>query len=513
MAEQIKDLGIGGLNTDLPSMIVPMNTFTDVLNVRFDNNAIETITGEALGRVLPVAVDFGIHWRRPDQGYNIFGVNGYFYRVDAAGNTSSMLTSNDQVYNNSNWQATTFNGGFAIVINNGTSTPLYCLYGSSVAGTTFQELPGWNYLTGLTVTAKVVRSLNYSLVAANLTLNQDGVITSAPGTIRISTQAATGGIPQIWMPGTTTDTADEFELSSTSPVLDMLELRGNMVVYSQDSISMLTIGSSTRVTPYSRSYGILNTDCVCEFDGNHFVVDRNDIYAHNGSGSITSLAEARIKKYFFSNLNKSALDKVYVVKNPFNKEIWVCYPKGTSTVCDEALIYQYQNNTWSKRQLADNTYGFNGPANVGTTFQYAKDVIYTTTGTTQTLVTDDNYVMWNGFFLEEYSSYVERKKLNTGDVSGNTLISSIYPIFDKVSSIASIVIRVTGQNNYVNDVDLSIDTPDVKDTFVFLPNNDRSQGYKVDPRINGRVLNFRITSEDHWRLAAFAIDARPTDRR
>jgi hypothetical protein len=513
MAEQIKELGAGGLNTDLPAMLVPMNAFTDLLNVRFDDNAVQTITGEALGRTVAITPDFGVHWRRPDQGYNVFLKNGYAVRVDAAGNSSSMLSSNDSLYNNSNWQSTLFNGGFSIIINNGTSTPLYCLFGSTTAGTTFQPLPGWNYLSGLTVTAKVVRSLNYSLVAANLTLTQDGVVTNAPGTIRISTQAATGNIPQIWMPGLTTDTADEFELSSTSPVLDMLELRGNMVVYSQDSISMLTIGSTTRVTPYSKSNGILSTDCVCEFDGNHFVVDRNDIYVHNGSGSIQSLADFRIKKYFFSSLNKSALDKVYVVKNLFNKEIWVCYPTGASTVCNEALIYQYKNNTWSKRALVGNTYGFIGPANVGSTFQYVKDVVYMTTDTTQTLVTDDNYLMWNGSALAPYTSYIEKKKLNTGDVTGSTLISAIYPIFDKVSYTASITIRVLGQNNYVDDLDLSVDTSNIKDTFTFLPNNERSQGYKVDPRVNGRVLNYRITSEDHWRLAAFALDARPADRR
>ena len=38
MAEQIKDLGKGGLNTDLAPVIVPMNTFTDVMNVRFDDD-------------------------------------------------------------------------------------------------------------------------------------------------------------------------------------------------------------------------------------------------------------------------------------------------------------------------------------------------------------------------------------------------------------------------------------------------------------------------------------------
>ena len=177
---QINKIGSGGMNKDVSPMLLPPHIFTDVNNVRFRNESVETITGEILGRTLPVAVNFGIHWRRPDQGYNIFAQNGYIYRVDSAGNISSMFSSNDSVYSNSDWQATLFNGGFAVILNNGKSTPLYCLYGDPNATNTFQPLPNWNYLAGLTVTAKVVRSLNYSLVAANLTLVENNITTYAP---------------------------------------------------------------------------------------------------------------------------------------------------------------------------------------------------------------------------------------------------------------------------------------------------------------------------------------------
>jgi hypothetical protein len=507
MATPITDLGKGGLNTDLSPLIVPPNVFSDVLNVRFDDNAVQTITGEAAYRTVAIAPNYGIHWKRPDQGYNIFAKNGAIVRVDAAGNTSNMFASADVVYDNSDWQGTQFNGGFAIILNNGQTTPLYCLYGSPSAGSTFQPLPNWNYVAGLAVTAKVIRAYNYSLVAANLTLTQDGIITYAPGTVRVSVQAPTGNIPQTWQPGTTTDTADEFELSSTSQVLDMLDLRGNMFIYSEDSINILSIGTVSKVTPYSKSYGILGVDCVCEFDGNHFVVDRNDIYIHNGSGNIESIADFRIKKYFFNNLNKAQISKVHVVRNPFYKEIWINYPKGSSTVCNETLIFNYKNNTWTKRQLASVTYAFNAPQNLSNTFVYAKQELLFTTTSTQTLITNDAYLMYNGTTFVPYNSYIS-KKINTGDLTISSLISSIYPVFDKVSSTASISIKVRGQNNYIDEP-----TYTSEDTFTFLPNNQKSQGYKVDPRVNGRVMNLYITSTDYWRLPMISFDVRPADRR
>lgn len=515
MAEQVKDLGQGGLNTDLPQMVTPMNVFTDCLNVRFDDNAVQTITGETTHRVVASTPNYGIHWRRPDQGYNIFAKDGSIVRLDAAGSSSTMFTSASPDYTNSDWQGTTFNGGFAIILNNGRTTPLYCLYNDPVAGTTFQPLPGWNYYSGLTVTAKVIRSLNYSLVAANLTITQGGVVTSAPGTLRVSVQAATGAIPYTWAPGSTADTADEFELSSTSPILDMAELRGNMFVYSQDSISMLNIGAVTRVSPYSKTYGILSTDCVTEFDGKHFVVDRNDIYMHSGSGSIQSLVDFKTKKYFFKNLNKSYIDKVHVIKHLYYKEIWVCYPKGASTVCTEALIYNYKNDTWTKRQLANVTYSFNGPANISNAWQYGTETVYFTTNSTQTLMADSGYLMWNGTTLASFLSWAEKKKINTGSLETTGVISSMYPVFDTVPVAADITIRVAGQNNYVEDIDLSVDGTGAhaRDTFHFKPDTFKSQGYKVDPRVSGRVFNFRIESTGYWRLAANSFEIIPAGRR
>jgi len=504
---QVNNLGNGGLNLDTPEMLLPPNVFSDGLNIRFRNDAVETITGEAINRVLPITPTFGIHWRRPDQGYNIFGYNGYFYRVDSAGNYSSMLSSSSAVYDNSDWQATTFNGGFAIIINNGKSTPLYCLYGDPNAGTSFQELPNWNYIDGITVSAKVIRSLNYSLVAANLTITESGITTYAPGTIRVSVQAATGSIPTIWEPGTTTDTADEFELSSTSPVLDMAELRGNMFVYSQDSISQLSIGSQTVVRPYSKTHGILSTDCVVEFDGNHLVVDNNDIYVHNGSGKIESIADKRIKDYFFSNLNKSQTNKVHIIRDKYYKEIWINYPKGSSVVCNEALIYNYVNNTWTKRTLPNINYSFIGPNNINDTFEYALDFVYLITNTNTVLITDNNFLMYNGTSLSNINSYIEKEKLNTGDIKGSTLITSIYPVFDNVPSDSNINIYVKGQNNYIDNINYTSD-----DLFVFEPNSS-AYGYKIDPRANGRVMNFKITSDGKWRMPLYDLDAKASDRR
>jgi hypothetical protein len=511
--QQIKDLGTAGVIRDMPPVSLAPNVFTNVNNVRFDNSSIETITGEIIySPSITIAPDFGIHWRRPDQGYNIFAKNGNIVRVDAGGSTSAMLTSSESKYNSSKWDACTFNGGYAIIMNNGKSTPLFCLYGSSTAGSSFIELPGWNYSAGLTVNAKIIRQLGYALVACNLTITDNGVVTNAPNTIRISVQAAPGNIPAVWQPGTTTDTADEFELSTTSPILEAGELRGNLYVYSSDAINVVTIGQSiTRVQPYAKGYGILNTRCLAEFDGQHFVVDRNDIYIHGGSGGIKSIANFKVRDFFFNDVNQSAIDKVYVQRNSRNDEIWVHYPSGSSTVCNKVMIYQYRLDNWTFRDAPGTASSFEGPSPESSSFLYGKETIYSVTGTTRVFLMDRGYQMWNGTALASFTSFIERTKYVAGDLGSSTIINSLYPVFDTVPSDSVINIAITGQNNYIAPADFS--NADGRDIFEFEPNNGRAQGYKVDPRATGRLINYKIYSNGYWRLALLGVDAGPIDRR
>jgi hypothetical protein len=512
--QQIKDLGSGGVNLDTPPYNLPPNVFTNVLNVRFDNTAVEKITGEQIYLFsLSINPTFGIHWKTPGTSYNILASNNNIVKVDANNNISSMFSTSDTNYD-AQWNGCTYNGGFAIIMNNGKTTPKFCLYNDPSAGNSFQPLPGWNYLSNLQVTAKVIKPIRNSLIAANLTITDTstGLITRAPGTIRISVQAAPGYIPTVWQPGTTTDTADEFELSSTSPILEIADLRGNTFVYSSDSIHIVSVGPTiTNVKNYTNEYGILSDNCVAEFNGQHFVVDRNDIYVHGGSGQIESVANLKVRDYFFNNLNQTYKDLVHVTKNSRQDEIWVSYPKGSSTKCNEALIFNYRLNTWTIRSLPNTTYTFKTLEISSGNFLEAKEVLAGVTGTSNAFIYDRGYLMWNGSSLAAYNSFVERKKFVTGDLESSTEIDAVYPIFDSVPSNSEIEIIVTGQNNYTIDDDLN--NPDPRDIFVFQPNNARAQGYKVDPRVSGRLVNYKLSSEGSWRLATIGIGAKAKDRR
>lgn len=567
--KQILNLGTGGVSYDAPKVLLPENVFTDVRNVRFKNQSVGTITGEELYANIANYPNYGFSWRRPDGFYNVFlrddtnvlinataardttlgftwevariettttcsslpnwscavftnldadSINNTYSEaqlVESQGISSSTGTiTGDSPYSSRQWQTTTFNGGYAVVINDGQRTPKYVDYNTSVLSLAFTDIPGWNYTAGQTVSTKVIRPLGYSLVAANLTITNTstGNKTYAPSTIRISEPAAPGGFPSTWEPGVATVTADEFDLSTTSPILDMSELRGSMFIYAEDSISMLTINTGiTRVQPYSTSFGILNTDCVVEFEGSHFVVDRNDVYTHNGSGNITSIATDFVREYLFDNLSYANQNKVFVKKDSYNREIWICYPKGNNLTCNEALIYNYRNKVWSVRDLPNVTSIFNALMVEPYLEIPQKNTLIMLTGSTTTLDTYDGHTMFDPVtdtFIP-INSYVTKEKLNSGDLLSTNEIKSLNLVFDEVPENSPINVTVTGENTFTTDTDWN----NPRNQFVFEANNPSSQGYKVDPRVTGRFLSYHIESDGPWRLALLGVDVVPKDRR
>jgi len=509
-AKPIQQLGAGGVVKDTPSVQLGENMFTEIRNMRCVDNGVESMKGEVVRRTVTNNLpEYGIHWRRPDQGYDIYLQDGKAVRVDAGGSEAFMLNSASADYTDSVWQTEFFNGGYAVIINNGKSTPLYALYGDPVAGSTFQPFPNWNH-SGLTIYAKAIRTLGYSLVAINLTINNGSTITNAPSTVRISVQAATGAFPDIWLPGFTTDTADEFEVNSTSPLLDGAELRGSMFLYSSDTIHVLTINTgNSRVVPYAKGYGVLNTGCVTEFDGNHFVVDRNDIYAHNGSGLPRSLVDKRLRKYFFNGLNKAYSHKVFVQKHAKTQEIWVCYPKGASTVCNEAMIFNYKDNVWYFRDLTGNpvsmftSYGISGGA-----YQYADEQVVQCLGTATVLTNESGYQFWNGTALSTFTSYVERLNLFSGNALDANLITALCPVIETDQANPTVLVHVRGKNTALAPEDWT--NASGRDVMNFKPKDLGTQGYKVDPRSHGRFYSYRMSCTGHWRIALLGIEAKPS---
>lgn len=227
------------------------------------------------------------------------------------------------------------------------------------------------------VRAGVVQSFGDLLVAGDLTevdsATPTTIIRRLSGVVRTSDVAAPGAVPNNWNPFEAgVSTADEFTLSETNVIRDMKSLQGNMYIYTANSIHVMRLTGNTLApvsfAPNTDEYGCLVTGAVAEFDGKHFVVGSNDIYLFAGNpGNIQSVAEKRVTDYFYNNLNPIHERQLFLLQNHAETEIWVCYPtlESTGGECDEALIYNYRDNTWTIRDLDAVAAGDTGPIKGG----------------------------------------------------------------------------------------------------------------------------------------------------
>lgn len=113
------------------------------------------------------------------------------------------------------------------------------------------------------------------------------------------------------------------------------------------SYNPTTIGAQTLYWRYdviSSQSSILSSQSVIEYDGIYYWcgVDRFLLY----NGVVKEIPNDMNQNYFFDNLNYAQRNKVWASKVPRFGEIWWYYPRGNSTECNDAIIYNIRENRW-----------------------------------------------------------------------------------------------------------------------------------------------------------------------
>jgi hypothetical protein len=121
----------------------------------------------------------------------------------------------------------------------------------------------------------------------------------------------------------------------------------------------------------SSQSSILSAQSVIEYDGIYYWcgVDRFLMY----NGVVKEVPNNMNQNWFFDNLNYAQRQKVYVSKVPRYGEIWWFYPRGNSTECNDAIVYNIREQTWydagqalgARRSAGFFSQVFNFPINAG----------------------------------------------------------------------------------------------------------------------------------------------------
>ena len=522
MADQILPVGNfdkGGLVVDSDAFSLQPNEWSGGRNIRFDNRSVSKILGEQqfieLPNLSPVTVR---NWVQPVNEYYIMTMSdGTTRRVGVSGTVENVTkgigsTAEPLATVNATYTTSLFNGGYTYVVGDGVNTPQY-IQSVGATSTELRDLPGWNYDTAThsSVIPKVIRAHRNVLVAANFTYTaaSGGAITYAPGNVRVSDLAAPGAVPT-WdpiAPGATT--ASDFELSDTDGVVDMVSLQNQLLIFTRNSIFALSLTGSTtipvNVQKQLEGRGLLAVDCAKEFYGRLFVVGQEDIYVFAGGASVQSVADGKVRDYFFSNYNGNT---VFVEHNSAQSEMWLHYSKGSSASANEILVWNYVHNTWTIRDANEVHCATYGSIIESGSFSNKQGLIM---GKPEELLRADVGTSFSGGAI---NAYVERKGFDVAPTAVN---------FSKWTD--SIYILATGTGT----VDVAVRATDTPGRPVDFTGNDKylkkreftlsggMSDFKVDPRTNGRYFNIRFGSNDatsSWDLVRYnlAFDAASEDR-
>lgn len=210
-----------------------------------------------------------------------------------------------------------------------------------------------------TDTCAVVRAYLDYMIAMNVTKNtvEYPTMVKWSNPIEFGTEVAN----VIWDPTNPANSAGENILAELkNPILDGLALGSQFIIYTTDQVYLMEYTGSSLVFNFRRLFatgGIINTNCVCEVEGKHYVFGSDDIYIHDGV-SRKSIADGRVRRQVFNNILRNNFKKSFVVHDPSTSYIYFCYKTQESgqgfnetSFCNKAAVYNYKNDTWSFMDL------------------------------------------------------------------------------------------------------------------------------------------------------------------
>ena len=495
-------LGSAGVIKDLPSHELPPSALSDVQNIRMRDGAAERIAGDRTIFSAPNATPYHVQLYASTSGLHLVhaGTSAVYAetpsgRVDITG-TAPTGSADDR------WTGGVLGG--VLVLNNGVNKPFY--WGGNTA-TDLATLTNWN----ANWTCKVMRPFRQYLIALDVT--KTGV--RYPHMVKWSAAAEPGSLPA-WDETDPSLDAGEIDLAETGDAMvDAMQLGDTLIVYKAASMYALTFIGGQYIFSVRRlpmDYGMMSRGCGAVIPSGHVVLTAGDLILHNGTEA-RSLLSGRLRRWLFDSIDATYYARSFVVANPQNNEVWICFPTSGNSVCTRALIWNWKDDTFSVRDLNSATCACAGPFEYEESNPWSSDSDSWESDTT--VWRNSNIALSQASFIigtsepnllladlnadfhgTAHPARIERTGLSFDEPERVKVCRSIIPRIDGKTG-STVYIQAGGANDVEGSYTWSEPVPYVIGT-----------SYKADLFASGRFLAYRLYSVDAfaWRVRSLDMD-------
>jgi hypothetical protein len=507
MLHNIAGTGQIGVIKDLSTHELPINAWTDALNIRFLDGYAHQAFGYNEAYASPsVAPQHIMALNIGSEPYWIYASASKVFAVAAPGGvvTHTELTPAAPLTGAVNqWTSTLLSG--VPIINSGNASNYPHAWDLNLAND-FVALTNWPANTY----CKSIRAFKNYLIALNITKTT----TNYPFMVKWSHKAQPGALPSSWDPTDATKDAGENDIAEgRDAIVDGLQMRDSFIIYKQDSAWLMSWVGGVNVFSFRKlfDHGAMGLNCAVEYEGLHFVVTRDDVIVHDGN-SPNSVLDKQTRRTFFDDIDADGQGKVFVVKNPYMNEIFVCYPSIGSTTCNKALVWNYKDRTVSFRSMPNVNHAAFGHVAVNNSGSWDSE----------SYSWDSDLTVWNkGDYIPGKASVLlasndSKLYLLDGTSSANGTAISAYLerrglSFDApetIKLIRGVRPRISGNNGETVLIKIGYaDDPYADPTYTSMTHTIGST-IANDCLVSGRyiAIRFETGTASQWRLDSFQVD-------
>jgi len=329
---------------------------------------------------------------------------------------------------------------------------------------------------------------------------ENDIGTQDPLLIRFSSQESVTD----WA-ATATNTAGDLRLGSGSKIVNALETRQQIVVFTDTSLyAMQFLGPpfTFGVNTLAENVTIAGPLAAIAVENNVFWMGQEEFYVYTGA---VQVVPCTVRDYVFSDMNTDQMEKVTAATNTAFAEIWWFYPSANSDECDRYVVFNYQQQIWYYGTLARTCWLDRGVESIPVAAS-TDHVLYF-----QEVGFDDGSVEP----VVPIAAYIESSQMSLGEGDQFVFLRRLIPDLtfrDSTASSPTATFTLKTRNFPGGDY-LQSDSTNVVKTASISVEQFTDQ---VFVRLRGRSFAFRIDSDEvgvTWRLGSPRVEIQPDGMR